>query len=377
MNDLEELMTLRAELPPRALEDLGAERDLLLAEARGVASSGTLRPARAGREPRRRRKPRLWPLAALGGGLVIAVAAALTVALLAGSPGSRPGHQTVSGAVLVLDRAATAVLRAHLPVPRPGQYIYVSSVGTGLVMNGGSLSSPAWLATTADQSWLSASGRRDGVLREVNRSSRKLPWGPEPPRQTGPAVGWIPLTGDTCPGTTPPRGSYDFLTTLPTEPAALRAWIYGHKDGQQQPDQQAWTDIGDMLRGTLVPPRLAAALYRVAATIPGVAVVAHATDAAGRSGIALARYDSGSQADAELIFDPSSYQLLGERSVLVHPVRGEGPAGTVTGSSAQLSVSVVSHLPHYHAPRGNYGGGCGQGLRSLGQPTGTAAGSRL
>jgi hypothetical protein len=301
----------------------------------------------------------------------------LTAALLTGSAGSQPGHPTVSGAAFVLDRAATAVLRTHQPVPRPGQYIYVSSVGTDLVMNGGSLSSPAWLATTAGKSWLSASGRRNGVLREVSHGTQKLPWGPQPPRQTGPAVGWIPLPGDTCPGATPPRGSYEFLTTLPTDPAALRAWIYRHKDGQQQADQQAWTDIGDLLRGMLVPPRLAAALYRVAATIPGVTVVAHATDAAGRNGIALARYDSGSQADAELIFDSSSYQLLGERSVLVHPVRGEGPAGTVTGSSAQLSVSVVSHLPHYHAPRGDYGGGCGQGLSPLGQAPRTAAGSRL
>jgi hypothetical protein len=45
----------------------------------------------------------------------------------------------------------------------------------------------------------------------------------------------------------------------------------------------------------------------------------HATDAASRSGVALARYDSASQADAELIFDPKTYRLVGERSVLTPP----------------------------------------------------------
>jgi hypothetical protein len=92
--------------------------------------------------------------------------------------------------------------------------------------------------------------------------------------------------------------------------------------------------------------------------------VPHATDAAGRSGVALARYDSASQADAELIFDPKTYRLVGERSVLTHPVRGEGPAGTVVESSAELAVSVVSHLPHY--PPASQGavsavGSCGPG----------------
>jgi hypothetical protein len=76
-------------------------------------------------------------------------------------------------------------------------------------------------------------------------------------------------------------------------------------------------------------------------------VVRHATDAADRIGIAVARYDPGFQADAELIFNPRTYQLLGERSVLVHPVRGEGPAGTVIASTAQLRASVVSRVPQY------------------------------
>ena len=99
----------------------------------------------------------------------------------------------------------------------------------------------------------------------------------------------------------------------------------------------------------LVPPKLAAALFRVAATIPGAWGVPHATDAAGRTGIAVARYQRNFKADVELIFDPRSYQLLGERQVLARPVKGQGPAGTVVESTAQLRVQVTSHLPHYHS----------------------------
>ncbi len=46
-----------------------------------------------------------------------------------------------------------------------------------------------------------------------------------------------------------------------------------------------------------------------------------------------------------LIFGPHSYRFLGERSILVAPVKGQGPAGTVIASTAQLKVAVVSSLP--------------------------------
>ena len=207
----------------------------------------------------------------------------------------------------------------------------------------------AWLYSTRRQIWQSASGLKPGALDIVALPNQKLPWGPQPPAVAGNGGGWVPLSPLGCPGGSPPRGSYAFLATLPANACELRAWIYQHKNGGQQADQQAWTDLGDMFREMLVPPELAAALFKVAATIPGVTVVRHATDAAGRAGIAVARYDPGSQADAELILSPASYQLLGERPVLVHPVRGEGPAGTVIASTAQLREGVVSHLPRYRS----------------------------
>src|SRR5215472_6988273 len=90
-------------------------------------------------------------------------------------------------------------------------------------------------------------------------------------------------------------------------------------------------------------------MFRLAATIPGAWVVPHATDAAGRTGIAVARYQRNLKADVELIFNPHTYQLLGERQALAKPVKGQGPAGTVVESTAQLRVQVTSHLPRRHS----------------------------
>ena len=105
-----------------------------------------------------------------------------------------------------------------------------------------------------------------------------------------------------------------------------------------------------MMVEMLVPPKLAAALFRVAATIPGATVVPHAADAAGRPGIAVARNVSEDKADAELIFNQHTYQFLGAREVLTSPVKGEGPAGTVIEAYAQLKVhcrrSPADQCPH-------------------------------
>jgi len=347
MHDLQELKEMRAEMTGRRPEGLRSARDLLLAEAR---SGGRRRWATWTHDIR----PRIRPRATLIAGTAVAVSAAITAALLAGSPGHSappagpPSGTPVLTVAYVLGRAASAAAAAHQPVPRPGQYIYVSSVATELSLEGGSNGQlDAWLTTTDRRIWQSASGYRAGVLQRVARGQQKLPWGVTPPPAPGGRVQWDPLSALACPGAAPPQGSYAFLATLPTAVPQLQAWIYGHKEGSQPANEQVWTDIGDLLRETLVPPKLAAALFKVAATIPGARVVRNATDAAGRSGIAVARYDSGFKADMELIFKPGTYQLLGERSVLAKPVQGEGPAGTVVQSTAQLRTSVASRLPHF------------------------------
>jgi hypothetical protein len=130
--------------------------------------------------------------------------------------------------------------------------------------------------------------------------------------------------------------TYRYLTTLPTDPDALLALIRasvsvtaGSKpDAVPDSDQEAFGRIGDLIRLAILPPRLAAALYRAAAKIPGVRIVPNAVDAAGRHGIGVARTMNAAAAhpapgeggvgvaivdNLEWIFDAKTYHLLGER----------------------------------------------------------------
>jgi hypothetical protein len=371
-----ELKELRADVAGRVPEDLHRARALLLAEIHAERPTGdNSPPGYPSRGTSRRRRmswlggasqpsaPR-WLRPALLGATAAAAAAALTVSLLPGPAGHQPrpgvgsapaSSQRATPAVLtaayVLNRAASAAAASSRPVPRPGQFIYVSSVTTYVSTEIGRSGDKSWLYRTRRQIWQSVSGQRAGLLQIVDRGNVKLPWGPVPPAVSDLPAGWTSLPPASCPGAAPARGTYAFLAALPTDPGRLRTWIYRHPGGQQGADAQAWNDIGDMLREMLVPPKLAAALYRVAATIPGATVVPHAANAVGRVGVAVSR--SG----AELIFDPKTYQLIGEGAVLTEAVPGEGPAGTVVASTAQLREAVTDRLPDVTPPRADKSGG--------------------
>jgi hypothetical protein len=353
-----ELKDLRAEVTGPAPGELLRARGLLLAEIQAAGKSdgnprrtfpfrGALPPRGTSRPPAAR-----WVRPVLLGVTAAAAAAALTVSLLPGPAAhrTRPGgvaaatSPPASGpaeltAAYVLNRAASAAAASSQPVPRPGQFIYVSSVTTDLSTEVTRSVGKSWLYKTSRQIWQSVTGRQAGMLQIVDRGNAKLPWGPVPPADSGNQASWISLPATTCPGAAPAHGTYAFLASLPTDPGRLRTWLYRHANGGNGPDAQAWTDIGDMLREMLVPPKLAAALYRVAATIPGATVVPHAANAVGRDGVGVSR--SG----AVLIFDPKTYQLIGEGAVLTKAVPGQGPAGTVITSTAQLRESVVDRLP--------------------------------
>ena len=133
--------------------------------------------------------------------------------------------------------------------------------------------------------------------------------------------------------------TYRLLQTLPTNPHALLAMIYrmerGHGPG---PAQEAFVTIGDLLRNTIAPPRVTAALYRAAALIPGVILVPAATDAIGRHGVAVARIGPGVDGGVreELIFSRATLQLIGERTVIAR-------TGVATTATAIIARAFVGH----------------------------------
>ena len=106
----------------------------------------------------------------------------------------------------------------------------------------------------------------------------------------------------------------------------------GHGPG---PAQEAFTTISDLLNGTIAPPKVAAALYRAAALIPGVTLAPGATDAIGRHGVAVAQTAGGVR--TELIFNKTTLRLIGERTIMVS-------TGETTSATAIISKAFTSHL---------------------------------
>lgn len=100
--------------------------------------------------------------------------------------------------------------------------------------------------------------------------------------------------------------------------------------------------ISDLIGEALVPTALAQALHRFAAELPGAEVLETATDELGRSGPGIARIENGTR--VELIFDPGSFELLGDRETLVTQADFAPPA-TLIGWTSYLSREVVDSLP--------------------------------
>ena len=189
------------------------------------------------RVPRLLLQPRRIPLAPLA----IAAAAALVLGLVAGHagtgtpPAASPG-QTPLTVRLVADRAAAAALGQ--PAVRPGQWVYrlIQRKQTGFVAG-------------------SAGQHRDhlddrGWHRYARRRPRDLPLLPAPP--------------------------YADLGSLPSGPAALERYLADQHvsgfPGLRTNDKaaKAFDQIMGLLWNYVLPPKLAAELYRALTDIPGV-----------------------------------------------------------------------------------------------------------
>ncbi|MFC7563880.1 CU044_5270 family protein [Actinomadura namibiensis] len=251
--ELAELVRL---LPPPGDPELSAGRHHLLKEHLMLQIQ---EPATAPPRPKRRRFALLAvPLAAA------AVAAGLFAVPRGGDipspPAAKPGDQ--NSAAVLLDRISLAAgHQPALPV-RKDQFVYIKS-------------KVAWTTQTDDgprvpqrlrerEIWLPQSPGRRGLLREAGGK--------------GKAVVLVGREQDL---------TYRKLAALPTEPGALLAGIYAKipKSGKTATpaarNAAAFQELGELLTEQILPPKLAAAIYRAAAKIPGVRVVPDSVDAAG------------------------------------------------------------------------------------------------
>jgi len=286
----------------------GRQRTLkehLMSELRLAASPPAGRPAT------RRRKPAIV-IAAAG---AAALAAAIVLILL---PGNTSGASPA--AVRLLAKIATTAARQPSPPVRDSQFWYIKSWVAYQVCNGGSGNNCVLEKPHERQIWQSVSNLCvTGLLRED---------GQDTPLKFSSNYLHCPYRG----GVNDP--SYRFLQSLPTDPHALLDLIERQMSGQQPPPQEAFTTIGDLLREAIAPPRVSAALYRAAALIPGVTVVADATDAAGRHGVAVAMTVEGVR--YEWIFSKQTLRYLGEHDINL-------ANGSTAGEAAVLQRAFVDH----------------------------------
>jgi hypothetical protein len=320
IDELEWLKQRRPEVPPPTEAALQAGRQAL---ERSIARERSV-PARR----------RVWLIRA---GMV--AAACVAVAVLIGFVGAGSPTEPPSAAAAELNRLALVAEFAPSPVLRPGQYYYVESEDSYEAIYSNRF---AVMAPVHREAWF---GRDlSGWLRETQGKA----YFPTAQDRGGwiaagrPALG-SPGTSDTAFG--PGCWGMLNLTALPTDPVTLRADLVARRiEGGPPGSGEDFIQIGDLLRENYAPAKLRSAVYKVAATIPGVQLLGTIRDHAGRTGIGLAKIDRGIR--YELIFDPRTSALLGEQQTIATRGSGfNGPVGTVTGWAVYLRSAIVDSLP--------------------------------
>lgn len=149
--------------------------------------------------------------------------------------------------------------------------------------------------------------------------------------------------------------SYSYLSSLPTDPAALERVILADNlpdmPWYASPDNVAifnaiTTLLEGQTEGVWIPPALAATMYKILQQLPGVHFDT-AADLAGRTGIGFYMVIGGWYKQ-ELVIDPDTYTYMGDESVAVtdhQQVATDGTshikAGQVLGWEALLNSAIV------------------------------------
>lgn len=285
---------------------------------------------------RRLWRPSLLPLA----GVVTTLAVALGVFLSIGGGGS---HNAAAATVL-RSAAKAALTDPSLETLKPGQYIYTKSesayLNTSVYSNELSFSV---LVPDVREIWLGPGGT--GWLYETSGKPTFLS---EHDRQQWIAAGRPDLGSkatDTAlrneDGSDVSMQSLD----LPSDPDLAYARLAKEaKGGGSGLYEEMFVLIGDDLRESYTTPVQRAALFEVAARLPGVESIGIVKDSAGRTGIGVAMNDEANRIRMTLIFDSVSYALLGEEESVMSGSALGYPAGTVIGHATYLKQAVVDEL---------------------------------
>jgi hypothetical protein len=352
--------TLIRDANPVAANDLPAADSPAARRSLGQILEGLTPAAR----PRRRPTRRVAGLALAG--VAAVAAAAVVIASLPGSPSpgsagstgpagtTGPAGHPSSVAAALQSLAVVASTQPASHPPRPGQFWYTSSRS----LNEADTVGQQYFAVNYQQQrqiWIGA----DGSGRIVSTS--RHPTFPTPKDRAG----WI-ADGRPSLRVAPaddkfgPHGLSEStevgktnLWTLTTDPVKLAALISARKiEGGPPGPAEDYTQVADMLRETDTPSALRAALFRVAAHIPGVRLLGTIKGHAATAGIGIAYVSrlpknvyGGDIRKMEMIFDPRTSALLAEQVVLVDPHTHHSTVSSWTAYLGQGLVNSATSIP--------------------------------
>jgi hypothetical protein len=140
------------------------------------------------------------------------------------------------------------------------------------------------------------------------------------------------------------------LAALPTDPAALRAWIverYGNASGAKVDDYSLFVMGEQLVAEIQVSPRVRAAAYRMMAELKGAQSLGAVTDQRGRNGIAVTftRRGDGGWAQSRLIVDPRTGQALAQERWFYGSGASAAKTGTLMGYTLVISTRYTNDNP--------------------------------
>lgn len=290
---------------------------------------------RRSRAIRARRRIPAAASAALAAGLATALALTAGTARPPGA-GTSPAFAPASTATAVLHNAALAALAEPAATPQPDQFVY-SKVYTD---------EAGWPKPEIDQTWLSVSGTRAGLQSQTGGAIPGTH--PEQACRNGhvfPESHLLKILARKYPTRfhlhCTPAGFAAYQPGMPTQPAALRAWL--DRTNHIRPGPASAIDLlwvtGQMLTTDHLTPAQYAATYEVLAQTPGLKIVPQATALLGHTGVGVRwtlRAGPDKNSTYTLVFNRKTYQLLGMNWT------GRLGLNGATGGDALTKLAIVN-----------------------------------
>lgn len=268
-----------------------------------------------------------------------ALTAVVVIILVARGP-TLVGPTISAAAVAALQEAATvAVAEQRVDVGDGYHYTRTEAVWR-TSEQWGDAPTFTYLRPVSREIWKAADG--SGRLRETVGEPIFLS---EADREAWIAVGSPPVHENNI-DFRPGEGAFTDVSSLPTDVGDLSEEIRTRAEaGDRRPvEVEMFVIVGEFLTETVAPPKVRAALYEVASTLPGVELVGPMTDHAGRNGIGVAMTDPDSQMQEILIFDADTSALLEHQTIGLEDY-GEHEAPVMWGHATYLESAVVPELP--------------------------------